>query len=67
MMEFSLEMAIVPGLSENTVVGQLTKALTYWQANSTLPNASLAITWIQTELTRVSNPPKDAYYIVNPV
>lgn len=65
MMSFSLEMAIVPGLSEDTLVGQLAKALAHWQASSD-PRAATAISWIQTEQARIQSPPGNTLHTVIP-
>lgn len=65
MMSFSLEMAIVPGLSEDTLVGQLAKALVYWQASRD-PRAATAISWIQTEQARIQAPPGNTLHTVIP-
>lgn len=74
LMDFSLEMALAPGMSENTVQRQLAKALTYWQnVQSTTTDGNLrsrattAIGWIQTEQARVQNPPANSLHIVYPV
>lgn len=67
MMLYSLEMALWPGMSEDTEVGILTKALVYWQLNNHLLYATTAIGWIQAELTRIENPPANTLRSVVPV
>lgn len=76
MMTFSLEIALAQAgaMGENTTLGVLAKALTYWQnvaATSSdgnlVANANLAVGWIQTEQVRVQSPPASILPIIEPV
>jgi hypothetical protein len=72
---FSLNMAMVPGMSENSVPRIINKALAYWQAivaanvadSWTLTKANAAVTWLTAEKARVASPPQNSLQVVYPV
>lgn len=72
---FDLAMALIPGANAATYLGQIARALAYWQGvvaagtadSNVLLCAGWAVTWLTAEQTRVQTPPNNNLHIVYPV